>query len=583
MSFTNPLLRKIGLVVFLLIVAASIFVFIAVFQQTQAILLESTTHEAISSATNAAGLVNGEALALLGPGDEGTDAYRNMQHNLNNIRTTNTDIRYIYTMRQINGTVVFIVDGDYDLSLTPLSPARIGQPYHNVTPALMSGFYGAVTEPTFTTDEWGAVFSAYAPVYTGSGETAGIVGVDIDAGLLSSRLDMLKILNLIVLLVTFILAIAVAVFTAATVEQALSALKESEEKFRFIFQTQLTGLLMVDPETFRIHDANDAALAMIGLPREQVLGRICNDIVCPAETGKCPVVNLGLTVDNSERILVRGDGSQIPILKSVKPVEIGGKKYLIESFVDLSERKKMEEQNAQLIRELESANTELKDFAYVVSHDLKAPLRAIGSLSQWLHTDYRDKFDDEGRASLDLIVNRVNRMQGLIDGILEYSRVGRVHERVETIDLDVMVREVIDSLGVPPHIAVTIDDPLPAVVYEKTRIRQVFSNLIGNAVKYMDKPTGEVHVGCRQEGAFWIFSIRDNGPGIDPRYYEKIFQIFQTLHPRDQVESTGIGLSIVKRIVEMNGGHIWVDSDVGKGSIFYFSVPISQSQGRNLP
>jgi len=174
-------------------------------------------------------------------------------------------------------------------------------------------------------------------------------------------------------------------------------------------------------------------------------------------------------------------------------------------------------------------------------------------------------------------------MQGLIDGILEYSRVGRVHEQVETIDLEVLVRGVIDSLGIPPQIAVTIDDNLPVVTYEKTRIHQVFLNLIGNAVKYMDKPRGEVHIRCTQDGSFWKFSIQDNGPGIDARYFEKIFQIFQTLHPRDQVESTGIGLSIVKRIVEMNGGQIWLESEVGKGSIFYFTIPISRSKEQDHP
>jgi PAS domain S-box-containing protein len=706
MPKNNQTLHKIGLAVFLLIVAASVFVFIAAFQQTQTLVMDSTTYEARTSATNAAGLIDGNALALLGPGDEGTAAYREVQKNLNNIRKANPDIQYIYTMKRINGTVVFIVDGDYNNPAALLPGARIGDRYFNATPALLNGFNGPVTEPTFMTDEWGTVFSAYAPVYTRQGESAGIVGIDIDANLISSRLTALKILNIIVLLMTFILAVSVAVFASFTNQQALTVLKESEEKFRnifdnandaihlhaiepdgrpgkfidvndaacrmlkmtreemlnhtpldfateyhnppmatvfsllknqgsaifetglrgsdgkitpvevnahiitlhgekftlsvirditerqqaeetirkseeqfrSIFQTQMAGLFMVDTDTYQIHDINDAALALIGLPREQVVGKVCHAFICPAEVGKCPVLDLGQTVDNAERVLIRSDGTRIPILKSVKPVKIGGKRFLIESFVDISERKKMEEKNARLIRELESANTELKDFAYVVSHDLKAPLRAIGSLSQWLYTDYRDKFDEEGKASLDLIVNRVNRMQGLIEGILEYSRVGRVHEQTESVDLGVLVHDVIDSLSVPSHISVTVDTELPVVVYEKTRIHQVFANLIGNAVKYMNKPTGEVHVSCTRDDAFWTFAIRDTGPGIDARYFEKIFQIFQTLHPRDQVESTGIGLSIVKRIIETNGGRVWVESELGRGSIFYFTVPITRTK-----
>jgi light-regulated signal transduction histidine kinase (bacteriophytochrome) len=234
----------------------------------------------------------------------------------------------------------------------------------------------------------------------------------------------------------------------------------------------------------------------------------------------------------------------------------------------------MEEQNAKLIHELEVANNELKDFAYIVSHDLKAPLRAIGSLSQWLYADYKDKIDQDGKIQLDLLVNRVNRMQSLIEGILEYSRVGRVSEVKEAINPNKLIGEIIDSLSPPSNISIVVDSLLPDVYYEKTRIRQVFANLIGNAIKYMDKPVGEIHIGCTQDGSYWKFSVKDNGPGIDKKYYDRVFQIFQTLHARDEVESTGIGLTIVKKVIEMYGGNIWIESELGKGSTFYFTIPI---------
>ncbi|MDO8262720.1 MAG: CHASE3 domain-containing protein [Gallionella sp.] len=240
---------------------------------------------------------------------------------------------------------------------------------------------------------------------------------------------------------------------------------------------------------------------------------------------------------------------------------------------ELAERKQAEEQRALLMHELESANEELKNFGYVVSHDLKAPLRAIGSLANWLSTDYADKFDDEGKEHMRLLISRVYRMDGLIDGILQYSRVGRVKETIIAVDLDRLVHEVIDLLAPPPSIVVSIENQLPTVMTEPTRIQQVFQNLLSNAIKYMDKPEGEIRIACVAEGRQWKFSITDNGPGIDQQHFEKIFQLFQTLAPRDRVESTGVGLALVKKIVEMYGGRIWLESTVKRGSTFFFTLP----------
>jgi two-component system, LuxR family, sensor kinase FixL len=578
MLWKKPALKKIALALFLLVLAVTVFLFIATFQQTQGVLMESTRNEGLSSAVLASQLLDGNALAGLVPGDEHTTAYTTLHKDLNRFRSANPDIVYIYTMKKVNGTIVFIVDADYQNPASGLPGAPIGEQYTNVTTAMLNGFHTPSSEPDFTTDEWGTVFSTYAPVYNTRGEIVGIVGVDIDAGLLASRMMTLKVLNLLVLLITFALALSVAVFTASIHEEAFRVVQENEEYLKTIMQSIQAGVFIIDAETHIITDINPKALTLIGANKEDVVGHLCHRFVCPAEEGRCPITDLGQRVDNAERVLIDTSGQKIPIIKSVNSITIGGKQVLIESFVDISERKKMEEQNAQLIRELETANTELKDFAYIVSHDLKAPLRAIGSLSQWLYADYRDKFDEEGKTQMDLLVNRVNRMQSLIEGILEYSRVGRVREQKDQVNLDTVAREVLDSLSIPPHIQVTVDTPLPVVHYEKTRIHQIISNLVGNAIKYMDKPAGEVHIACTREDMFWKLSVRDNGPGIDSRHYEKIFQIFQTLQPRDKIESTGIGLTIVKKIVEMNGGRAWVESEVGKGSIFYVTIPISPSE-----
>ncbi|HKB60603.1 MAG TPA: ATP-binding protein [Gallionellaceae bacterium] len=228
----------------------------------------------------------------------------------------------------------------------------------------------------------------------------------------------------------------------------------------------------------------------------------------------------------------------------------------------------------ELMREVESANEELRNFAYVVSHDLKAPLRAIGSLADWISTDYADKFDEEGKEHLRLLMSRVRRMDGLIEGILLYSRVGRVKEAVVPVDLNQLVDKVVAMLAPPANIAITVAHPLPTVMIEPTRIQQVFQNLISNAIKYMDKAEGRIHIACGPEGHHhWKFSVADNGPGIRQQHFDKIFQLFQTLAPRDRVESSGVGLALVKKIVEMYGGRVWLESAVGEGSTFYFTLP----------
>ncbi len=236
-------------------------------------------------------------------------------------------------------------------------------------------------------------------------------------------------------------------------------------------------------------------------------------------------------------------------------------------------REQIEKEQEVLNLDLERANRELKDFAYVVSHDLKAPLRAIGSLADWISTDYSHVLDEAGQEQLQLLMGRVRRMHNLIEGILKYSRVGQSSEEKKLINTGDLVNEVIELIDPPAHIEVKTTSPLPRLYFERTPLLQVFQNLINNAVKFMDKPRGEITIRCEELDNFWQFCVEDNGPGIDERHFQRIFQIFQTLKPRDEVESTGIGLSIVKKIIENTGGRIWVHSQPGKGSAFIFTFP----------
>lgn len=280
----------------------------------------------------------------------------------------------------------------------------------------------------------------------------------------------------------------------------------------------------------------------------------------------------------------RKDGStfyqEVTIIKNIdKSGQLKGHYRFVR---DVTERKMAEERQAQLLRELESANQELNDFAYIVSHDLKAPLRAIGSLANWILTDYTDKFDKEGKEQMNLLLSRVKRMHDLIEGILQYSRAGRTREEKVEVNLNELVPEVIDMIAPPENIEVKIENELPTILCEKIRIQQVFQNLLSNAIKFMDKPKGEINIGCVENNGNWRFSVADNGPGIEEKHFAKIFQIFQTLSPRDQFESTGIGLSVVKKIIEMYGGKVWVESKVNHGSTFFFTLPMEETINLNF-
>ena len=251
----------------------------------------------------------------------------------------------------------------------------------------------------------------------------------------------------------------------------------------------------------------------------------------------------------------------------------------------VANKKLIEEVEERRIAEqhLEAVNQELKDFAYVVSHDLKAPLRGIQTLIDWICQDHRAQLGEEGQDKLKLLEDRAHRMHSLIEGVLQYSRAGRITEEKTVVDLARLVPSVIDLLNPPEHIEIRIEDRLPQVEFDETRASQVFQNLLSNAVKFMDKPKGMIRILCTEREGFWRFAIEDNGPGIEERHFERIFKLFQTLNAKDTYESTGVGLAVVKKIVEMYGGKIGVESRVGKGSTFWFTIPNRCHSGNQTP
>jgi two-component system sensor kinase FixL len=364
--------------------------------------------------------------------------------------------------------------------------------------------------------------------------------------------------------------------------KAEAALRESEERFRQVAENAGEWIWEVDADG-RYTYSNPTIEKILGYRVDEVVGKKhFYDFFAPsvkeqfkkaafeAFARKAPFtgfVNTNICKDG-RTVIFETNGS--PVIDGS-----GRLRGYRGADRDVTERKASEERQEQLVAQLEKTNQELKDFAHIVSHDLKAPLRGIRTLAEWIVQDCSDKLGEDSKQQMGLLINRVERMHNLIDGILRYSRIGATEEEKTVLSLGELVPEIIDMIAPPKHIAVVIDGPLPTLHAEATRVTQVFQNLVSNAVKYMDKPQGRIRIGCVEEDGFWRFSVSDNGPGIEEKHFDKIFRMFQTLSARDDYESTGVGLAIVKKIIEMYGGRIWVESQPGEGSTFLFTWPKS--------
>ena len=266
-----------------------------------------------------------------------------------------------------------------------------------------------------------------------------------------------------------------------------------------------------------------------------------------------------------------------PLLDSSDTV-FGIMAHAVDVSPQVQARKQIEQKAAELLRlteQLEQSNRDLDQFAYVASHDLKAPLRGIANLTEWIEEDLGDRVTGESANHMELLKGRVNRMEALIDGILAYSRAGRVRDKVERVDIGALLQETIEMLAPPPTMSVTVVTDMPTLEAERTPLQQVFMNLIGNAIKYSAREDATIRVAASPDGdSHFRFSISDNGPGIAPQYHERIWEIFQMLAPRDKVEGTGIGLSVVRKLVDTRGGRAWLDSAPGRGTTVHFTWPI---------
>jgi two-component system sensor kinase FixL len=371
-------------------------------------------------------------------------------------------------------------------------------------------------------------------------------------------------------------------------KEAERALDRSENLLRTIINATKDAMIAVGEDGL-INLFNPAAEKMFGRQKHEMIGQPL-DLLIPEQyrqrhrqyvkdyfVSKKTNKAIGNTLDVQAQ---HSDGHVLPIELSLSIGIVDNKRVVIAVARDITERKKaeqtLEELNAALETtnlELIRTNKELQEFAYITAHDLKTPLRAIGTLADWLSVDYADKFDEQGMGNVKLLVTKAKQMSFLIDDILRYSGAGQNAQKSQEVDLNRLLSEVIQEIAPPEHITVAVENPLPTLVCKKTHIIQIFQNLLSNAVKYMDKPKGQITVRCIEQDDTWRFGIMDNGPGIEKKYFDKIFKIFQTLSPREGVESTGIGLSIVKKLIELNKGAVWVESELGQGSTFLFTLP----------
>jgi len=376
-------------------------------------------------------------------------------------------------------------------------------------------------------------------------------------------------------------------------KRAEEALSEKEMLYRTLAESSPDMIFTIDRE-YRVEYANPAAAQMFGRQPENLIGLSLDNLFPPQslqrqveslrtvfETGKAVYLEDAVIFPDVEMWL---DTRLVPLAD--QSGEVSG---VMGISRDITARKRSEEDlkrlaadlsrtNADLERmaaDLARSNADLEQFAYVSSHDLQEPLRMVSSYVQLLARRYREQLDDDAEEFIAYAVEGANRMQTLISALLAYSRVGKKGRPFERQDSNIILHEALDNLrmAIQDSNATITHDVLPAVTCDGPQLGQVFQNLIANALKFRGDARPVIHVSARRHENEWVFCVKDNGIGIDPQYAERIFVIFQRLHAREEYAGTGIGLAICKRIIERHGGRIWVQSQEGEGSEFYFTIP----------
>jgi PAS domain S-box-containing protein len=349
---------------------------------------------------------------------------------------------------------------------------------------------------------------------------------------------------------------------------------EAEERFRMLAEGVPNHLLFLDRE-LRILFANDVFLEAVGWSAEKAVGCHISDIMgLERFMERQPYYERALAGETVSYESTGAAGNETGYFRfSYRPSfdESGNLRGIFSMATDISALRKvqleLESKQAELLR----SNKDLEQFAYVASHDLKAPLRAIELLVQWISEGLAGYDANNVQENLGLLTKRTQRLNRLLDDLLAYSRAGRKVGAHRVTDTHALVLDIVQMMNPPATISISIDGKLPAFKTHATPLEQVFRNLIGNAVKHHPGPQGRIVVSCQEEGDRYVFAVEDDGEGIPAQYAERVFEMFQTLKPRDQVEGSGMGLAIVNRIVHWQGGRVWFEpARSGRGTVFKF-------------
>jgi len=349
----------------------------------------------------------------------------------------------------------------------------------------------------------------------------------------------------------------------------------TDRLFRTVVESSPSGVVMVDRRG-TIVLVNRETERLFGYTRDELIGQSIELLVPKRSRQSHPISRQEFLNDPQARAMGAGrdlsglhkNGTEFPVEIGLNPLETDEGFFVLASVVDIGPRKQAEE-------ELRRSNEELERFAYVASHDLQEPLRTVASYVQLLSRRYRGQLDSDATEFIDFAVDGVRRMQQLIADLLAFSRVGTRGAPLVPTDMRIAFEGTLASLHASlseSHATVT-SDPLPMVVGDSGQLVQLLTNLIGNALKFQGTEPPRAHVAAERTGRMWVISVQDNGIGIAPEYFERIFVIFQRLHSRDEYAGTGVGLAICKKIVERHGGRIWVESAPGQGARFSFTLP----------
>ena len=354
--------------------------------------------------------------------------------------------------------------------------------------------------------------------------------------------------------------------------------KKIEEELRTAFwyvrsliEASLDPLVTIGTDG-KIMDVNKATEEVTGVLRERLIGSNFPDYFTEPEKardGYKRVFSEGLVRDYPLSIHhTSGHTTDMLYNATVYKNEAGEVQGIFAAARDITERKKLEE---DLLR----SNADLAQFAYVTSHDLQEPLRMVTSYLQLVEQRYKDKLDAAGTEFINYAVDGAKQMQTMINDLLTFSRVGTRGKPFQPTDCEVILDQALINLqmAIGDSHAIITHDPLPTVIADDTQITQLFQNLIGNAIKFRSREPLRVHISAQAKEKEWLFSVRDNSIGIDPLYSERVFVLFQRLHSKEEYPGTGIGLAVCKRVIERHGGKIWVESQLGQGSTFYFTIP----------